>query len=267
MKKILLLAFGCLIALPAMLVAQSTAPTSYVKEKSATNAIYQAGSANAIQNERKFMIVEYFPGTDSVKAKYLVTSVRYITDGSVTYQQSPADSAILYIPQEGDRKLKGTVTWKYADQRYDTTYTLKEAIDDPATTASRWSLTNINNKAVNQSKPGVYNKSFSFVNVVSSASSAKFTSVMDRIEFFSEHFEGHGYVKIFIDGQQVSTLFQGTQPYYTDYSKLKPGFYWNFPKATPTSPAKEHTIEFKTDPGNQYIIDLIRTFTYTLKPR
>lgn len=266
-SRFLLLMIGLMLfAMAFNASGQTSGDNSYTIQKVVQTAKNEAASFNALQSDRKFMIVEYFPGTDSVKAKYLITSVRYVADGTITYQYAPGDSAVIYIPKDPARKMRGTVTWKYADQIYDTTFTLKETIDDPSTTGSRWAISNIQ-KAANSTKPDVYNKSFSFVSVTSTASSAKFTSTMDRIELFSEHWQGHGYVKIFVDGQQVATLFQGTDPYITDFKKMSPGWYYNFPKATPTSPAKEHTVEFRTDPGNQYIIDMIRTFTYTLKPR
>ena len=114
-------------------------------------------------------------------------------------------------------------------------------------------------------KPGCYNNSFSYVSVASSAASAKTTFIGDRVEFFGERFNGHGNVKVFIDGVQVVTLFQGANPWITDYSRMQPSFYYNFPKKPAyNSPATEHTLELLTDPGNQFMMDMIRVHNYTL---
>lgn len=240
----------------------------YAGDKIVNEAQSQVGSFNSEQDSRRFAIVEIFdkvPPMDSFLVTSLVTSVKYITDGSLTYQTLPPDTAFLFISTDG-RPLKGATKWEYSDQQYDTTFTLKEIIDDASTTSTRWGLTNIA-KATNSAKPDVYNKSFTYVQVVSTASSQKIVTTCDRVEFYSEKAQGHGYVKILVDGQQVAMIFQGSAPYNTDFKRGIPSWYYNFTKKTPTSPAGEHTIEFITDAGNQYILDFLKTFTYTLKPR
>lgn len=221
------------------------------------------------QNDRKFAIVEYYDKVapmDSFLVRTLITDVRYVNDGSVTYQHTPPDTAILYLSQTG-RPLNGTVTWKYADQNYDTVFTEKEKIDDYAGASSRWSVVNMS-KAINSPKPQLtYNKTFTFVTTTASAASAKIITTGDAFEFFSERYPGHGNVRVFVDGQQVHILQQGIEPFGTDFERMVPSFRWIFPKATPTSPATEHTIEFKTDPGTQFIVDMLRVLNYTLKPR
>lgn len=236
----------------------------YAGDKIVNEAQSQLGDFNSIQNDRKFILIEIFPGTDSGKYKTLITKPVYVDDGSEYDIYSPGDTAFIFLPKGGD--LKGHVTFKNLNQVYDTTFTLKEIIDDASTTPTRWGLTNIA-KATNSAKPDVYNKSFTYVSVVSSTSSQKIVTTCDRVEFYSEKAQGHGYVKILVDGQQVAMIFQGSAPYNTDFKKGIPSWYYNFPKATPTSPAGEHTIEFVTDAGNQYILDFLKTFTYTLKPR
>lgn len=275
-SKFLLVLIGLMLVIMVARAQNSRAGLQYGAEKMVNEAQSKVGDFNSQQQSRKFAIVEYLDHNkdgipDSTLVVSLITSVRYVTDGSITYDMFPKDSAILYFSEDG-RPLKGTTTWKYADQLYDTTYTLKETIDDASTTSSRWGLTNIA-KASNSPKPGVYNKSFTYVQVVSTASSQKITTTCDRFEFFSEHTQGHGWVIIKADGVQVAKIFQGLDvgvlP-YTDHSKQTPSFYYNFTKETPTSSAKEHTIEFITEAvatGNQYILDYIKTFTYTLKPR
>lgn len=239
---------------------------SYTNQKVVNEAQAQVQGFNSIQAERKFVVTELFVGTDSGRWKNLVTKAIYVTDGDKSTIQSPGDTARLYFSTTG-RPLVGSVTWKYADQRYDTTWTVKEIYDDAAGSPGKFTnLVNIG-KATGQTKPGLYNKTFTAVSVVSSVSSWKTTCVCDRIEFFGETWQGHGWVKFLIDGDQVAMQFKGNAPYHTDYSIMRPSFYWVFPKATPTSAPGTHTLEVKTDPGNQYITDMIRTLTYTLKPR
>lgn len=255
-----------LVALVAQ--AQSTVP-GYVQDKEINDAKISASSFNASQNDRKFAIVEYYDKVapmDSFLVTTLITDVKYIKDGSVTYRTTPADTATLYIAEDPARPLRATMTWKYADQIYDTTFNEKERIDDPAGAPTRWGVVNMS-KYTNTTKPGVYNKTFSAVTTTASVSSAKITTTGDVFEFFGERFDGHGNIKIFIDGQQVQTLYQGAQPWVTDFSRMQPSFRWIFPKATPTSAPGEHTIEIQTDPANQYIIDFLRVLNYTLKPR
>lgn len=242
---------------------------TYTTGKVVSTMINQAESFNAQQGQRKFTITEYWPGTDSIKAKYLVTKVIYLKDGATSTIYAPGDTARLFFPDPNaptnGRTLKGTVTWKYADQQFDTTYTEKERIDDPST-SNRWTITNMF-KAVNPNKvEPLFNKSFSAVNVVSQASYAEIKLIgVGRIELFSEHFQGHGYVKVFVDGQQIKTLYQGSQfvdcnCYNTDFARMKPS--WGM-----SLPIGDHTLKLVTDAGNQYVIDMVRTFTYTLKPR
>lgn len=236
----------------------------YAGDKIVNEAQSQFGSFNSSENDRKFLVIELFQNIDSGKFKVLNTKAVYVDDGDQYNIWAPGDTAFIFIPKNA--ALKGTINWKNRDQLYDTTFILKEVIDDGSTTASRWGLTNIA-KATNSAKPDVYNKSFTYVSVVSTASSQKIVTTCDRVELFSEKAQGHGYVKIFVDGTQVAMIFQGTAPYNTDFKKGIPSWYYNFPKATPTSPSGEHTIEFVTDPGNQYILDFLKTFNYTLKPR
>jgi archaellum component FlaF (FlaF/FlaG flagellin family) len=227
MRKYILLAFGCLVALPALLFGQ-----------------------NPIPAERKFAIIEIFDN-DS----YL----------SVTKYVMPADTATLYLPEDGVTNYIGTTTWT-TPNAYDTIWTEKERYDDATTAPLRWTITNIF-KAANTAKPGIYNKSFTAVQVTSTASTASTTFIGDRVEFFGERFEGHGNVKVFIDNQQVATLYQGAVPWVTDFSRMQPSFYYVFPKDTPTSPPGQHTLRLETEPSNQYIIDMIRVMNYTLKLR
>lgn len=236
----------------------------YVGDKIVNEAQSQLGDLVSHEINRKFILIEIFPNSDSGKYKVLNTKVVTVKDGSSYDIYSPGDTAFLFYPE--DQPLKGTIAWKNRDQQYDTTFTLKETIDDASTTSTRWGLTNIA-KATNSAKPDVYNKSFTYVQVVSTASSQKIVTTCDRVELYSEKAQGHGYVKILVDGQQVAMIFQGSAPYNTDFKRGIPSWYYNFPKKTPTSPAGEHTIEFITDAGNQYILDFLKTFTYTLKPR
>jgi hypothetical protein len=230
---------------------------------------FSAFAQTSVPAERRFALVEIFDNDsdiDSFKIKKLYTSVRTITDGSVTYQNAPGDSAVIYLSADPARSLKGTVTWKWADQQFDTTYVEKERYDDPSKAGSRWTVTNMF-LAPNTSKPGVYNGSISYVNSTNTESKARTTFTGDMVEFFGERAQGHGDVHIYIDDQPVKTLQQGATPWMTDFSRMVPSFRWVFPKATPTSPAAQHTIELRTQPGNQYIIDMIRVQNYTLKPR
>lgn len=244
MKKILLLAFGALIALPAL---------------------SQIGSIPA---ERKFAIIEIFDNDayiDSFKVKKLITDVVLVKDGTITKRDTEADTATLYLAEDGVTKYIGTTTW-HTNTLFDTTWTVKETYDDAAGAPSRWVINNIS-LATNSTKPGVYNKSFTFVKVTSSPSSAKTTFTGDRVEFFSERYQGHGLVKILIDGQQVSVKYQNDQPWVTDFSRMQPTFYYVFPKDKFDSPPTQHTLELQTDPGNQYIVDMIRVVNMTLTPR
>lgn len=252
MKKLLLLIFGILVALPALTQVR---PSSVVQPY------------DQIQAERKFGLIEIFDNDayiDSFKILKLKTIVKIVGDGSITKQQLPPDSAILYLADDGVSQYIGTTTWR-KNAVFDTTYTETARIDDPAT-SNRWTVVNILT-ATNSAKPGVFNKSFSFVNASSAVSSASITVTCDRVEFFGERWQGHGNVKVFIDGQQVQTLSQGSAPYVTDFSRLQPSFYYIFPKATPSSPPTAHTLKLETDPSNQYIIDMVRTLNYTLTVR
>lgn len=265
MKQLLLLSKFIFITISVMLALPSAAQ-SYITEKYVTDAVIRAGGINAAQESRRFVVTEIYSTPDSGKWRNLQTKVIYITDGDKSVIQAPGDTARLFFPSDPSRILIGTVTWRWADQQYDTTYTETARIDDPAT-STRWTdLVNIG-KATNSAKTGVYNKSFSFVNTAGAVSSASITVTCDRVELFSERWQGHGNVKVFIDGQQVRTLSQGNAPYVTDFSRMVPSFYWIFPKATPTSPATSHTLRLETDPSNQYIIDMIRTLNYTLTVR
>ena len=157
------------------------------------------------------------------------------------------------------------MTW-HTNTLYDTTYVEKERVDDPAGTPARWTITNMA-KAANTTKPGVYNKTFSYVLTSASPSKSEMTIVGDRVEFFGERFNGHGNVTVFIDGEQKAVLYQGAAPWVTDFSRMQPSFGYTFPKKEYNSPPGSHTIRLETTAGNQYIIDFVRVVNYTLTPR
>jgi hypothetical protein len=282
MKKFLLLAFGVLIALPALTQTPISSnnpvfdlPPTYSQDKVQTQAKIDSANAAQIPAERKFAIIEYKDNDaflDSFYVKTLITEVIMIEEGMTTKRDTQSDTATLYLPADGQTVFVGTTTW-HANAKYDTTWTETARIDDAATNTTNWgTLTNIA-KATNTTKPGVYNKSFTYVTVTSSPSVTELKPVVcDRLEFFGERFQGHGNVKVFVDGpdgswQQVATLSQGNPPYVTDFSRMQPSFYYVWPKKEWNSPAGLHKIKFETDPGNQYIVDFIRVVKMTLTPR
>jgi hypothetical protein len=263
MRKILLLAFGCLVAIPAF--TQVGSQIAGVSDKVQNQAAIDSANYRNIPAERRFAIVEF---VDSVKYNViqLITNVVLIREGSVTKMAMPFDSATLYLPEDGVTNYIGTTVWR-TNTQFDTVFVEKERVDDPSKTPSRWVFNNAL-LAGTTTKPGCYNNSFTGVSVTTSSSFREFTFTGDRIEFFGERFSGHGNVKIIIDGVQVATLYQGAAPYVTDFSRMIPSFSYNFKKAPEyNSPATQHKIRFETDPGNQYIIDMMRVQNYTLRPR
>jgi hypothetical protein len=286
MKKILLLAFGCLIALPALTQIRNV-PTSslspqlvlpddsYVNAKVESQAKIDSTKAAQIPAERKFAIIEYKDNDaylDSFYVKKLITNVVLIEEGTVTKRDTQTDTAALYLPADGKTVFVGTTTW-HENVRFDTTWTEVARIDDPATNNTSWSLLTNISKAANVSGKNVYNKSFSYVTVASSKSVLELKPVAaDRLEFFSEHYPTHGLVKVFIDGpdgtwQQIATLNQNATVPVTDFERMQPSFSYIWPKALWNDPMKPHKIKFETDAGNQYLMDFIRVVKMTLTPR
>jgi hypothetical protein len=264
MRKKLTLILGVLVAIPALVVGQiQQAPATQAKIES--QAAIDSANYHNIPAERRFAIVEF---VDSVHYNVikLITNVVMVTEGLVTKAQTPPDTATLYLAADGVTKYVGTTVWR-TNAVYDTTFVEKERVDDPSGTPARWVFNNAL-LAKPTTKPGCYLNSFTGVSVTTSASFREFTFVGDRIEFYGERWQGHGNVKIFIDGVQMATLYQGANPWTTDFTRLAPSFSYNFPKKPEyNSPATSHKIRFETDPGNQFIIDMMRVQTYTLRPR
>lgn len=302
-RQVLLLAFGCLVALPAYTQIRNVPPTSmnpqfvlpaidtvppavqnakdnraYTDAKIDNQAKIDSANAYAIPAERKFELWEILDSgnpsyPDSFKVKRLVTNVRIIDhDGQVTKMDTQTDTATLYISGYSNKVFVATMTW-HTNAVYDTTWTEVARVEDAASNPGAWAvLTNIA-KAPNSGKPGISSKSFTYVSVASSPSVLEFKPVLcDRLEFFGERFNGHGNVKIFVDGpdgawMQVATLFQGANPWITDLDRMQPSFGYTFPKKSWNSPPTMHKIKFETDGGNQYMQDFIRVMKYTLTPR
>ena len=268
MKKTLTLILGVLVAIPALVFGQ-VGVDSNTAGKIESQAKIDSANAYNIPGERRFAIVEF---VDSIHYNVvdLITHVVMIErDGQITKRDTESDTATLYLPADGSTKYIATMTW-HTNTLFDTAYVEKERIDDPARAAARWTnLVNIAYAYPATPKP-VYQSSFSYVRVTSSASKAETTFIGDRVEFFSEHYQGHGYVKIFIDDQQVAELYQnssGSLSNVTDFSRMIPSFGYTFPKAAYNSPPGSHKIRLETAPGNQYLLDFIRVVNYTLTPR
>jgi len=248
---------------------------SYVNAKVENQARIDSTKAAQIPAERKFAIIEIFDNDafiDSFKVKKLVTNVVTIErEGQITKMDTNTDTATLYLSGYSDKVFVATMTW-HTNQTYDTTWTETARIDDAGTNTTDWqTLTNVW-KVANTTKPGVYKNSFMSVSVTSSPSVMEMKPVVcDRLEFFGERFSGHGNVKVFVDGpdgawMQVATLYQGANPWVTDFSRMQPSFFYTFPKEKFDSPARPHKIKFETVPGNQFIVDFIRVVKMTLSP-
>ena len=244
---------------------------AYMNAKVANSNYQDSVDAYAIPAERQFEVWEILKSKtghpDTVISKRLITNVVTISrDGQVTKMDTRTDTATLYMSGFSDKVFIATMTWN-SNQKYDTTFITKETVDDPSRAPARWTTNNVL-LAYPTSKTGCYNDSFTGVSVTSSPSWREFTFTGDIIQFFGERFQGHGNVVIFVDGVQVVTLYQGANPWVTDFVRMQPSWSYTFPKSPNyNSPAGTHKIRFETTAGNQYIIDAMRIVNYTLAPR
>lgn len=232
MRKILLLAFGCLIALPAL----TQTPL-----------------------DRVFKIAEIFGKGDTTTFVNLATKVIVPTDGMTIRYNVPQDSARLFLPNNGE-KYEATVTFRKIGgsgppPSYDTLWKLGEQIEPENTRMTHVNMTSYTNSG----KQFISNKSFSAVTVATSPASSTVTvNNVAMLEFWGERYAGHGTVNIYIDGIFVATYNQGFGEFNTDLQRNAPTFRKKVPLGT-------HTISVRSVTG-QHIVDFINAYTYTVTP-
>lgn len=159
---------------------------------------------------------------------------------------SQNDTAFFHVPADASKRYQAvTVFTEIRDEPVpvDTVVEVYEPARITAVNRTNYSGSN---------KPGISDGSFSVATNVAALSSSSLTFTGVKVELFTERYQGHGVIDVYVDNIKSGTFNLGVAPFDTDYSKNKPTFR---KKLSPGS----HTIRVQSTTG-QNILDLIKVY-------